>query len=187
MIKSLGIQAFLLLNLGLFCSGVENKPPCDYNQSVNITGAKINSYGSAIFDGKEYRNGSYGYFNNSFFGNVNQADVNKTHLRGCFCDLPGKPCVPVCCPIGFIKRHDYDSTCYPYKYVLYTNTSNFENNYTTIKVEEKYRIVQRDPCPYHQYHLYEKWELLEVIYELNTLTCIAINFDLITRKTQVQY
>ena len=165
MINALGIQAFLLFtSFSVFgCSGIEKKPPCDYYQSVNLTGAVINDKGSAIFEGKEYRKGSYGYFNDSFFEKVDPANINKTHMRGCFCHLPGKPCIPVCCPVGFIKRDDHESPCYPYKFVIYTNTSNIKNNYTTIKVEDKYRIVQGDPCPYHQYHVHEKWELLEVI------------------------
>ena len=145
------------------CSAESSKPPCEYYRSENITGAVITDSGSAIFGGKEYRNGSYGYFNNSFFERVDQADVNKTHLRGCFCDLPGKPCLAICCPPGFIKRDSYDDVCYPYKFVHYINTSNYENNYTTIKVEDKYRTVQRDPCPKYQFHLHSRWEILEVI------------------------
>ena len=149
------------------CSAESSKPPCEYFRSENITGAVITDSGSAIFNGKEYRNGSYGYFNNSFFERVDQADVNKTHLRGCFCDLPGKPCVSFCCPPGYIKRDSRRSSCFPYNQDLYIETSNIEKNITTINVIDKYRIVQRDPCRRYSTDTDDKWKLLEVYIELS--------------------
>ena len=155
-----GKQELVLLLMCLCCVYATSEPPCGYYQSVNITGAVINDNESAIFEGTEYPYGSYGLFKDSFFGAVDQ---DETHLRGCFCHLPGKPCLEFCCPVGFIKRRHYDSPCYPYNFDLQIKSSNDENNFETIKVAEKYRIVQSDPCPQYVTHLSNMmWELSEV-------------------------
>lgn len=151
----------VLLTLSFCYNAAGSEPPCKYFRSVNITGAVITSNGSAIFEGTEYRNGSYGQFNNSFFESVQKSDINKTHMRGCFCHLPGKPCLQFCCPKGFLKRAK-DNICYPYSHDVYINTSSIANNYTTIKVEDKYRMVQ-SPCKIFSFHV-KNWELFKVIY-----------------------
>ena len=160
-------KTLTILLLPLLVSAVfkrNESTPCGYYQSVNISGATINENGSAIFEGQEYLNGSFGYFNDSFFGSVLKKGKNKiepTHLRGCFCHLKGKPCVSMCCPPGYIRKVDYYGTCYPYKYDPVMKSNNYKK-INTFKIEDKYRMVQSDPCFTHSYKIHEKWEILEV-------------------------
>ena len=145
----------------------KEKTLCNFLESVNITGAKIFANGSAIFEGQEYLNGSYGDFNDSLFESVDAANKNKTHLRGCICDLEGsKPCLPFCCPEGFIKNSKHGLLCFSYvDNDFKMNTSNKENP-KQITVKDNYKIVQGDSCgeDFYQYHVFnsEKWELFEV-------------------------
>lgn len=118
--------------------------PCGINQSTNITGAFIHSNGSAIFQSQVYPEGSYGQFHNSLFEEVSEINKNATHLRGCFCHLRGKPCLPFCCPPGFVKRSGGE-TCYDYTHEPYVKTSSRVDR-KVIKARDKFRLVHGVPC-----------------------------------------
>lgn len=140
--------------------------PCGSNQSINITGAVIHSNGSANFNGQVYPSGSYGHFQNAQFEEVDEANKNRAHLRGCFCRLKGKPCLPFCCPVGFVRRENSEN-CYGYTHEEYVNTSNLADR-KVIRARDKFRLVQGVPCINDTGYILSKdveWELFDVSFK----------------------
>lgn len=79
------------------CENIENGLfPCEYGDSINITGGTTLPDGSVLFDGIQYSKENFGTFQSI----VNQTKLFavNTHLRGCPCNI--KPCLRLCCPLG---------------------------------------------------------------------------------------
>lgn len=70
--------------------------PCDFQDSVNITGGPIKADGSVLFNGINYSKEQFG----TFYSSVNRTKLVAVdaHLRGCPCNM--KPCLRLCCPLG---------------------------------------------------------------------------------------
>ena len=111
-------------------------------------------------------------------GNQQLKDKNITHnglehpygsygnqIQECVCELgESKPCIPFCCPPGYIKKENFATSCEPYEHVVYLNTSN-QIGYVENRIEEKFRIVDGRSCSKSFYAKDEidSWLLLEVL------------------------
>lgn len=175
--KVLALHALLAL-CSLSLVDATDKLPCDYQHSVNIVGGTFHSNGSVTFDGQEYRNGSYGLFRDSLYRSMDYiSDKNRTILRGCFCHLKNhKPCLPFCCPNGFLKREDSLNECQPYIREMYLKTD-YDKKF---RVMDKYRVVQGASCgPHNRLNTrlgFDEWKLLDVSHAFLSLILLCFTF-----------
>lgn len=72
------------------------KLPCDYADSINITGGTYHSDKSIIFNGVKYPRNQY--FNITYtLNNGEKTPTAKPYRRGCVCNI-GLHCIRLCCP-----------------------------------------------------------------------------------------
>lgn len=85
---------FLIINLRY-----GHSLPCDYLDSVNITGGSLQSDSSIIFNNIKYPSDQH--FDVNYIlrnGSKTHINVNATYRRGCLCNM--RPCVRLCCANG---------------------------------------------------------------------------------------
>lgn len=87
-------------------TGSATELPCDFYDSINITGGIQHTNQSITFNGIEYASKQYAPLNYDF---VNGTQVRvKTYLRGCSCEI--KTCVRLCCPFGTYVSFEFQSS-----------------------------------------------------------------------------
>lgn len=118
--------------------------PCDFLDSVNITGGILHSNNSFIFKGIEFKAGQYAKIN--YIVRDGESSIVKPYYRGCPCK--DKPCIRLCCPYGsFVvsKKADGEFICREDDSARHIEGEIInENNETqTINFEERFGFVDR--------------------------------------------
>lgn len=86
---------------------IRHKLPCDYLDSINITGGALQTDHSIIFNETKFTDDLYGYVNYVYENGTERLPV-EWHIRGCLCKI--KPCIRLCCQYGMIHERLPDST-----------------------------------------------------------------------------
>lgn len=80
----------------IWCKNIGHELPCEFADSINITGGTTLPNGSVLFDGIKYSKKNF----DTFYSTLNRTKLIavNAHLRGCPCNI--KPCLRLCCPLG---------------------------------------------------------------------------------------
>lgn len=109
--KSLSILIALILRVSYSDALLFSRDlPCDFLDSVNITGGVLHSNNSFIFNGIEFTVGQYTKVN--YIVKDGQFLIVEPYYRGCPCK--NKPCIRLCCPYAsFVvsKKADGEFIC----------------------------------------------------------------------------
>lgn len=73
---------------------VQNQGPCNFMNTVNITGGHLDQNGNYHFKGTVYKNGTFDLYN-YIVENLTEVVEVEPHFRGCLCD--NQPCIRICC------------------------------------------------------------------------------------------
>lgn len=139
--------------------------PCNFHQSVNISGGIEFPNGSIFHEGHEYSIENYGIVQEIILPDYSIKSV-KEHIRGCYCLLKSaKPCVPFCCPPGFIRKGDHSSDCKPSNHEVFLKANNTEKG-KNIRVKDEFTIIYKEQCEAYlledDMESSEHWKLLSV-------------------------
>lgn len=137
---------------------------CDFMDSINITGGKLNDIDrSIVYQNRTFTSNQYSWFDFKIIdGSTREAAPN--HLRGCPCKI--KPCVRLLCPPGFegFMCRNYTG------FVDYTvNVLKGSNRTENVKIFEHFGYVYDRPC--EKFLKKSRWNLTEVS------TSIELNFE----------
>lgn len=124
----------------IYCKNIESGLlPCDFQDSINITGGTVTSDGSVVFDGVKYSKEHFG----TFYSMVNRTKLFtvNAHLRGCPCNI--KPCLRLCCKLGSfvntgeMKRGTISQQipCYQHKAAKNYQSEVFDGNTNQSQIE----------------------------------------------------
>lgn len=122
--------------------------PCDFVDSINITGGVEFSNNSILFEGIVYNQ----YATVNFIWNGTKQTQVEPHIRGCPCLQT--PCIRLCCPYGsFVELFDYGSVqkCHQSEEAKHFESEVIQYNETkTIRMEEHFGFV--DPICNNYYY-----------------------------------
>ncbi|XP_059613890.1 G-protein coupled receptor Mth2-like [Phlebotomus argentipes] len=123
--------------------------PCDFFDSINITGGVEDTEGNIVFRGVVYPPDQYGEFDYEMVNWTTKFSV-EPHLRGCICRMGDKKCVRFCCPEDKVYGND---GCERPKLSVNANSPVLidvleeDGNVTlAVNVEERFAIVYGKPC-----------------------------------------
>lgn len=129
----------------------EQKLPCDYLDSINITNGIRHENKSISFEGVEYTNHLYAEVD---FVIENRANESlrvpvQPYLRGCLCKI--KKCIRLCCPID----HYYNNS----SGICFRNESAKK-----MVLDDHFAYVHEEPC------------YIELMFEANDSEIFEVNF-----------
>lgn len=77
---------------------LQHNLPCDFLDSIDITGGALQPDLSIIYNGTRFTDDLYGFVD----GNSSKRVLVEEHIRGCVCKI--KPCIRLCCPYGMLRE-----------------------------------------------------------------------------------
>lgn len=83
-----------MLAIGCSSSNILNHGPCNFMDTVNISGGYKDSDKRYHYQGIAFEFGTYGEYN-YVVKNLSEKVTVEPHMRGCICQY--KPCVRLCC------------------------------------------------------------------------------------------
>lgn len=106
----MALKLWLIIKISLALSSwtnafhVNQELPCDFIDSINITGGIVDANHNILFNGIEFTSDQYATVNYIIDGT--DRILVKMHERGCPC--MSKPCIRLCCPYGsFVESMEY--------------------------------------------------------------------------------
>lgn len=91
---------FITLNCGSHVISVSGDLPCDFLDSVNISGGEFRSNRTIVYQDLKFPLGQYAKINYTVDNRMKRLTV-APYLRGCVCNR--EPCIRMCCPFGSIQ------------------------------------------------------------------------------------
>lgn len=134
-----------LLSVNLSVALKLTELPCDFLDSINITGGNRLPYDAIQFNGIVYPSDQYAEINYVIEAGTFEITVDP-YLRGCICNI--KTCLRLCCPLGTLHIDERATTCRDHdKAKKFEAEIIHENNETKIIPLERYfAYVEGFPC-----------------------------------------
>lgn len=148
--RIINMPLFLLIGLLLInwpnVNAQTNELPCDFLDSVNITGGIYQSDNSILFDGIEFSVEQYAELNYTLDRGTKTIPV-ESYIRGCLCDRV--LCVRLCCPLGTANRRTKGGlNCVPHDDANDLDHDIIDENNATIptQIDQFFSITHSLPC-----------------------------------------
>lgn len=156
----IAIIGLIAIDCGIALS-VDRELPCEYLDSVNITGGALQSDNSIIFGDTKFNENHYSRIN-YILDNGTQPIPVAPYLRGCLCKI--KPCIRLCCPYGTVHERlpNGEKGCRKHDAAREFETEIYaENAYVKTLLENHYfGYVDDRPC--NKFYLAENYTMTNV-------------------------
>ncbi|CAG9803976.1 unnamed protein product [Chironomus riparius] len=140
--RYLTVSIFVCLSVQIYAfnSMIQWQGPCNFMDTINITGGYKNDNNSFIYQGVTYEYGTYGLYGYIIENQTEKINV-PAHYRGCVCKY--KPCLRVCCVEGLGLNGQHPSCIKTNTLQVYTQ----DNDETLIDIEtHEYGLLINRPC-----------------------------------------
>lgn len=155
------LLALLLLFVDTSSGNALNYGPCNFMDTVNITGGWKDMNNNYHYDGLIFKYGTYAEYDFIFI-NLTDKIWTEKHTRGCICDY--RPCIRTCCTLD--DSSDLKKNCL--KTDVLQNVPVEDGDAKNISLFTKeFGVLMGKPCA-EMYKLepqdydYDKWVLLKV-------------------------
>uniref|UniRef100_A0A1Q3FLM5 Putative g-protein coupled receptor mth2 n=1 Tax=Culex tarsalis TaxID=7177 RepID=A0A1Q3FLM5_CULTA len=140
--------------------------PCEFRDSVNISGGTVDAQGNIHHDGITYEPRNYALISYDYEGFDNRVEVPVAYPRGCICRL--RSCVRLCCPAGqWLASDGNTSACVdsdgqrPFKVRVNVSSANGDVRSVNLLEEPKFGVVHQKPCAGMFPELLDEWSIDE--------------------------
>lgn len=117
--------------------------PCEYLDSINITGGTLQADESIVFNGITFTNDQYTRVD-FILKNGQTRETVKPYYRGCVCNR--KSCVRLCCPLGSFYKN---GSCQSHHQVRHLKTQVLDEVHMQTKsmiLDNHFAYVNDRPC-----------------------------------------
>uniref|UniRef100_A0A8D8H9W1 G-protein coupled receptor Mth2 n=2 Tax=Culex pipiens TaxID=7175 RepID=A0A8D8H9W1_CULPI len=123
--------------------------PCEFRDSVNISGGTVDAQSNIHHDGIKYEPRHYALISYDYAGFDTRVEVPVAYARGCICQL--RSCVRLCCPVGqWLASDGNTSACVdsdgPFRVRVNVSTTSGEVQSVNLLEEPKFGVVHQKPC-----------------------------------------
>ena len=140
--RYLTVSIFVCLSVQIYAfnSLIQWQGPCNFMDTINITGGYKDDNNSFIYQGVTYEHGTYGLYGYIIENQTEKITV-PAHYRGCVCKY--KSCIRLCCMEGLGLNGQHPSCIKTNTLQVYTQ----DNDETVIDIEShEYGVLVNRPC-----------------------------------------
>lgn len=139
--------------------------PCEFRDSVNISGGTVDAQSNIHHDGIKYEPKHYALISYDYAGFDTRVEVPVAYTRGCICQL--RSCVRLCCPVGqWLASDGNTSACVdsdgPFKVWVNVSSTSGEVQNVNLLEEPKFGVVHQKPCAGMFPEVLDEWSIDDV-------------------------
>lgn len=135
---------FITLNGGGHAISLSGDLPCDFLNSMNISGGVTLTNGTVVYNDLEFPVGQYVRINYTFDSVMERVTV-APYMRGCICNR--EPCIRLCCPFGSVQVKSRQCEENDAAKSIEVFAEKFHNKSTTnIEPIRNFTFIQDYPC-----------------------------------------
>lgn len=168
---------------------IDHELPCNFLDSINITGGAVQPDNSIIFGDTRFTENQYSRIDYVIDNGTNQVPV-EPYLRGCLCNI--KPCIRLCCPYGTIhvRLSNGEKGCRQHEAATeFEREIHAENSYVKTLLENHYfGYVDDRPC--NKFYLAENYTMTHVMIqpiEFYSRARLCVNFLFLFHRWEMFY